>query len=77
MARLAYITTEDRLRKEFEVFGKIDFVRVVKNLEGKPKGYAFITFRHEKDAAYAREKGDGRRIDNHRILVDRELGRTK
>ncbi len=52
-------------------------IRVVKNLEGKSKGYAFITFRHEKDAAYARDKGDNRRIDNHRVLVDRELGRTK
>lgn len=77
MARLSYSTTEERLRKEFETFGKIDIVRVVKNLEGKSKGYAFITFRHEKDAAYARDKADGRRVDNHRILVDRELGRTK
>ena len=77
MARLSYATTEERLRKEFEIFGKIDFVRIVKNLEGKSRGYGFITFRHEKDAIYARDKADGRRVDNHRILVDKELGRTK
>jgi U1 small nuclear ribonucleoprotein len=77
VAHLSYATTEERLRKEFETFGKIDHVRIVKNLEGKSRGYGFITFRHEKDAIYARDKGDGRRVDNHRILVDKELGRTK
>ena len=77
MARLSYSTTEERLEKEFSTFGDIDYVRVVKDLKGKSKGYAFITFRREKDAAYAREKADGRRIEGHRILVDKELGRTK
>ena len=77
VARLAYTTTEERLKKEFETFGDIDHVRIVKNLEGKSKGYAFVTYRREKDAAYAREKADGRRVDGHSILVDRELGRTK
>jgi U1 small nuclear ribonucleoprotein len=31
----------------------------------------------EKDADYAIAKADARKIDGHRILVDRELGRTK
>jgi len=65
------------LRKDFEIFGKIDFVRLVKDQQGKSRGYAFITFRNERDAGYARDKADGRIIDNNRILVDRELGRTK
>jgi len=52
-------------------------VRIVKDLKGKSRGYGFVTFRREKDAAYAREKADGRRIEGHRILVDKELGRTK
>ena len=77
VARLSYATTEERLIKEFEIFGDIDYVRIVKDLKGKSKGYGFITFRREKDAAYAREKGDGRRVENRRILVDKELGRTK
>jgi len=65
------------LKREFEVFGDIEFVRIVKNFKGKSRGYGFITFRREKDAIYAREKGDGRKIDGHKILVDKELGRTK
>lgn len=36
-----------------------------------------MTFKHERDADYAILKADGRKIDGRRILVDRELGRTK
>lgn len=52
-------------------------MRLVKDSAGKSKGYGFVTFRHERDANYALEKGDGRKVDGRRILVDRELGRTK
>ncbi len=74
---MSFVTTEERLKKEFELFGTIDRVRLVKNLQGKSKGYAFVTFTRERDADYAIQKGDGRRVDGRRILVDRELGRTK
>lgn len=43
----------------------------------KSKGYAFIEFRKERDAENAFRNADGRKIEGHRILVDRELGRTK
>ena len=36
-----------------------------------------MTFTRERDADYAITKADGRRVDGKRILVDRELGRTK
>lgn len=77
MGRLAYTTTEDRLKKEFDFCGPIDWVRLVKDTAGKSRGYAFVTFKHERDATYALEKADGRKVDGKRILVDRELGRTK
>jgi U1 small nuclear ribonucleoprotein len=50
---LSFVTTEERLKKEFELFGTIDRVRLVKNLQGKSKGYAFVTFTRERDADYA------------------------
>lgn len=77
VGRLAYVTSEDRLRREFEIFGPIDKVRLVHNLSGKSKGYAFVTFAREKDADYAISRADGRKIDGRRVIVDRELGRTK
>ena len=77
VGRPAYVTNEDRLRREFEIFGPIDKVRLVHNLQGKSKGYAFVTFARERDADNAFSRADGRKIDGRRILVDRELGRTK
>ena len=77
VGRLAYTTTEARIRQEFEIFGTIDHVRLVTDLKGKSRGYAFVTFTRERDADYAISKGDGRRVEGRRILVDRELGRTK
>lgn len=52
----------------------------------KSRGYAFVEFRSEKDAdcknvfnnfADAVSKADGRRIEGRKVIVDRELGRTK
>lgn len=77
IGRLSYQTTEERLRKEFEDFGPIESLRLVRKPDGTSRGYAFCTFRRDRDADYAIKKGDGRRIQGQRIIVDRELGRTK
>ncbi len=52
-------------------------MRLVRKPDGSSKGYAFVTFRRDRDADYAIKRGDGRRIQGNRIIVDRELGRTK
>lgn len=53
MGRLSYSTTEERLKREFEIFGAIDRVRLVKDLKGQSRGYAFVTFMREREADYA------------------------
>ena len=51
VGRLNYNTTEERLKREFEIFGPVEWVRVVKNRETrKSRGYAFVEFRNERDA---------------------------
>lgn len=77
MGRLSYATTEERLYKEFDDFGPVEHVTIVRDKEGKSRGYAFVEFKHKRDADFAIIKGDNRKIDGKRILVDRELGRTK
>lgn len=78
IGRLNFKTDETRLMREFEIFGPIEHLRIVRHVKtGKSRGYAFCTFKRERDADYAVQKGDGRRIEGFRILVDRELGRTK
>ena len=77
VARLAYETTERKLQREFEAFGPIETVRIVKNaLTGQPKGYAFIEFKKEDDLKRAYRRADGMMIDGRRVLVDVERGRT-
>jgi RNA recognition motif-containing protein len=51
---LNYATTEDELKKEFERFGSIINVRVVRNHEtGQSRGFAFITFANDIAATEA------------------------
>merc|ERR1719316_2603481 len=75
-ARISYDTTEKKLKREFEVFGSIKKVRMVYDQKGKPRGYAFIEFDHERDLKNAYKQGDGKKIDGRRVMVDVERGRT-
>lgn len=76
VGRLSYETTEAALVREFEQYGPIISSRLVKDGNGKPRGYAFLEFETESDMRKAYKRADGRRIDNRRILVDVERGRT-
>lgn len=47
---LSYSVTEKQLKREFERFGEVKKVTIVKEKEtGKPRGYAFIEFERERD----------------------------
>lgn len=77
VGRLNYDTTEAKLRREFETYGTIKKIIMVQDREtGKPRGYAFIEYKREKDMHEAYKRADGKRIDGRRVLVDVERGRT-
>ncbi|XP_042519858.1 U1 small nuclear ribonucleoprotein 70 kDa-like [Macadamia integrifolia] len=77
VARLNYETTEHRLKREFEAYGPIKRVRMITDKEtNKPRGYAFIEYMHTRDMKAAYKQADGRKLDNRRVLVDVERGRT-
>merc|ERR1712166_506246 len=67
---------EKKLKREFEVFGSIKKVRMVYDQKGRPRGYAFIEYEHERDLKNAYKQGDGKKIDGRRVMVDVERGRT-
>lgn len=75
VGRLSYDTTEKKLRREFEQFGPIRTIKMVQDLEGKPRGYAFVEFENEKDMTEAVKRWDGRKIDGRRVVLDVERGR--
>ncbi|KAM7516264.1 hypothetical protein LguiA_005847 [Lonicera macranthoides] len=77
VARLNYETTESRIKREFETYGPIKRVRLIADKEtSKPRGYAFIEYMHTRDMKSAYKQADGRKLDNRRVLVDVERGRT-
>ncbi|XP_013149014.1 PREDICTED: U1 small nuclear ribonucleoprotein 70 kDa-like [Papilio polytes] len=50
VARINYDTSESKLRREFEGYGPIKRISMVYSKEnGKPRGYAFIEYEHERD----------------------------
>jgi len=76
-ARVNFYTSESKLRREFEQYGPVKSIKMVHNTKnGKPRGYAFIEYEHEKDMHSAYKHADGKKIDGRRVLVDVERGRT-
>ncbi|ELU01479.1 hypothetical protein CAPTEDRAFT_111454 [Capitella teleta] len=50
VARVNYDSSESKLRREFEAHGPVRRISLVTNRKtGKPRGYAFIEFEHERD----------------------------
>jgi len=48
--RINFYTSESKLRREFEQYGAIKSIKMVTNTkDGKPRGYAFVEYEHEKD----------------------------
>jgi len=77
VARLSYDVDEEDLREEFERYGDVRDVKLVRNIhDGKSRGYAFIEFESSQDLKEAFKYADGKSIKGRRILVDVERGRT-
>ncbi len=49
VARVAFDTSDRRIKREFEEYGPVKKVTLVRDKEGKSRGYAFIEFEKEKD----------------------------
>ncbi|CAH8479434.1 unnamed protein product [Dicrocoelium dendriticum] len=78
VARMNYDTSESKLRRECEMYGRVLQIVMVKNqITGKPRGYAFVEFEHEREMHAAVKSLNGRKIDGMRILTDIERGRTR
>ncbi|KAG6814996.1 hypothetical protein H0H87_005968 [Tephrocybe sp. NHM501043] len=76
ISRLHKAATESDLRREFESYGTIERVRIVRDKKNRSRGYAFIVYERERDMKAAYKDSDGLHIMGKRILVDVERGRT-
>lgn len=76
VGRLNYNLTDADLHREFSKYGPIEHVRIVRDKDGKPRGYAFIVYEHERDMRTAFRETRGLKINSRRVVVDIERGRT-
>jgi U1 small nuclear ribonucleoprotein len=76
VARLNPDTTDKTLQKEFEKFGPVVQVRIVRDTKGRSRKYGFVEFESEADVRAAFRKADGLEIDGKKIVCDVERGRT-
>lgn len=77
VARLSYDIDRNDLRDEFERYGPVKDIKIIKDkFTGKPRGYAFVEFESSHDLKDAFRRADGRKLKGRRILVDVERGRT-
>lgn len=76
VGRLAYEVTERKLLREMETFGPVKDIKIIKDKEGKSRGYAFVEYEHEEDMKRAYRAADGMRIEGREIVVDVERGHT-
>jgi U1 small nuclear ribonucleoprotein len=50
VGRINFYTSESKIRREFETYGPIKQIKMIHDKEtGKPKGYCFIEYEHERD----------------------------
>lgn len=76
LARLDYSVTEKDLHREFDMYGPISEIKLIRDKEGKSRGYAFVAYERERDMKAAYKDAEGIKINGRRVMVDVERGRT-
>ncbi|KAL5484713.1 hypothetical protein EMCRGX_G021253 [Ephydatia muelleri] len=75
--RLSHNTTEEQVKELFAVYGKIERCKLIRDIvTGRSKGYAFVEFKHRRDAESAFLKAHKAFINDVQILVEYECERA-
>ena len=68
---LSWGTDDESLRQAFAKFGQISEAKVITDREtGRSRGFGFITFASDSDAASAMSEMDGKELDGRTIKVN-------
>lgn len=71
VGNLSYKAQEDELKSEFEQFGEVTSVRIIKDREtGRSKGFAFVEMPEKEAADSAIEALNGKEIQGRALKVN-------
>ena len=78
VGNLSYETTEEDLKKAFEVYGAVDTVRVIKdNYSGRSKGFGFVEMPTKSEAQSAIEGLNGKELKGRSLNVSEARPRSE
>ncbi len=70
IGNMSYEKDEFEIKKLFSTYGKVTYVRLVKDQKtSRSKGFAFVQMPTEKDALYAIERLNGSKMDGRTLKV--------
>lgn len=68
---IAYRTTEEALQEAFAQAGTVVSARIIKEREtGRSKGFGFVEFETDEQAAAAIEMWNGKELDGRELIVN-------
>jgi RNA recognition motif-containing protein len=78
VGNLDFRTTEDELRKAFEVYGSVDKVNMVTDRDtGQPRGFAFVEMTNDPDGDKAIAGLNGTQVDGRALNVNEARPKTE
>ena len=71
VGNLAFATTNDELKAEFEKFGAVDSATVIMDREtGRSKGFGFVDMNNDEEAKAAIAGLDGKELGGRNVRVN-------
>lgn len=78
VGNLSYEMTEDALRQEFEAFGEVDSVNIIRDkYSGRSKGFGFVEMRDDTKAQAAIDALNQKELMGRAINVSKAKPRTE
>ncbi|CAG8710354.1 2552_t:CDS:1, partial [Cetraspora pellucida] len=74
VSNVSYTSNEQGLEELGSKFGKVESVRMPRDYEGRSRGYGFIEFSQEEDAAKAMEGLNGLEFEGRELRVAEARG---
>lgn len=71
VGNLDYGVTEEQLRAEFEAFGQVDKVTLIRDRDtGQPRGFGFVEMANDSEAQNAIQGVNGKQVGGRAITVN-------